>query len=84
MSNDDCDKKPLSFEQALAELSQLVTKLEAGELSLESSIDAYKRGVELIRFCTAQLDKVERQVQILDGELLKPFSPEDQNGVDHD
>ena len=55
MSNDDCDKKPLSFEQALAELGQLVTKLEAGELSLESSIDAYKRGVELIRFCTAQL-----------------------------
>ena len=84
MSNDDCDKKPLSFEQALAELGQLVTKLEAGELSLESSIDAYKRGDELIRFCTAQLDKVERQVQILDGELLKPFSPEDQNGVDHD
>ena len=84
MSNDDCDKKPLSFEQALAELGQLVTKLEAGELSLESSIDAYKRGVELIRFCTEQLDKVERQVQILDGELLKPFSPEDQNGVDHD
>ena len=84
MSNDDYDKKPLSFEQALAELGQLVTKLEAGELSLESSIDAYTRGVELIRFCTAQLDKVERQVQILDGELLKPFSPEDQNGVDHD
>ena len=84
MSNDDCDKKPLSFEQALAELGQLVTKREAGELSLESSIDASKRGVELIRFCTAQLDKVERQVQILDGELLKPFSPEDQNGVDHD
>ena len=84
MSNDDYNKKPLSFEQALAELGQLVTKLEAGELSLESSIDAYKRGVELIRFCTAQLHKAERQVQILHGELLKPFSPEDQNGVDHD
>lgn len=84
MSNDDNDKKTVSFEQAIAELGQLVSKLEAGELSLESSIDAYKRGVELIRFCTTCLDNAERQVQILDGELLKPFSPENQDGADND
>lgn len=84
MPNDNHDKKDLSFEQALAELGQLVTKLEAGELSLESSIDAYRKGVELVRFCTAQLDKVEKQIQILDGELLKPFTPENQNGDEND
>ena len=82
MSNDNFNKGPVSFEEAMAELGELVAKLEAGELSLELSIDAYKRGVELIRFCTAQLDRVEKQVQILDGELLKPFSPDSQNGAD--
>ncbi|EEO28616.1 exodeoxyribonuclease VII small subunit [Oxalobacter paraformigenes] len=82
MSNDNFNKGPVSFEEAMAELGELVAKLEAGELSLELSIDAYKRGVELIRFCTAQLDKVEKQVQILDGELLKPFSPDSRNGAD--
>ena len=68
----------------MTELGQLVTQLEAGELSLEMSIDAYKRGVELIRYCTAQLDKVEKQVKILDGELLKPFSPTSADGIDHE
>ena len=84
MSNDDFNKTPASFEDAMSELGVLVSKLEAGELSLELSIDAYKRGVELIRYCTARLDKVEQQVRMLDGELLKPFSPEDRNGNDND
>ena len=84
MSHDNFDKGPVSFEEAMAELGELVAKLEAGELSLERSIDAYKKGVKLIRFCTAQLDKVEKQVQILDGELLKPFSPDSQNGTGND
>ena len=84
MSNDDFNKTPASFEDAMSELDELVTKLEAGELSLELSIDAYKRGVELIRYCTARLDNAEQQVRVLDGELLKPFSPEDRNGNDND
>lgn len=84
MSNHEYGKKAISFEEAVSELEQLVTKLEAGELPLEGSIDAYKKGVELVRFCSAQLDRVEKQVQILDGELLKPFSSEDQNGAEHD
>ena len=60
----------------MTELEQLVTRMEAGELSLEQSIDAYKRGAELVRFCTAKLDKVENQVRILDGEILRPFKPD--------
>ena len=84
MSNNDLEKESVSFENAMAELEELVNRLETGELSLELSIDAYKRGVELIKLCTAQLDKVEKQVQILDEELLKPFSSEKQNGNDHE
>jgi exodeoxyribonuclease VII small subunit len=65
---------PATFEQAMAELQQLVTQMEAGELALEASITAYKRGSELVKYCQTQLDKVENQVKILEGEMLKPFS----------
>jgi exodeoxyribonuclease VII small subunit len=67
---------PASFEAAMAELAQLVARMEAGELALEESVQAYARGSELVRYCATQLEKVEQQVQILDGELLKPFQTE--------
>ena len=67
---------PASFEAAMAELTQLVARMEAGELALQASVSAYARGSELVQYCAAQLEKVEQQVKILDGEMLKPFQPE--------
>ncbi|RJG07141.1 exodeoxyribonuclease VII small subunit [Noviherbaspirillum cavernae] len=66
--------QPASFEEAMAELEQLVAQMEAGELPLETSVAAYKRGSELVKFCAGQLDKVENQVKVLEGEMLKPFA----------
>jgi exodeoxyribonuclease VII small subunit len=63
-----------SFEEAMAELAQLVAAMEAGELPLEASVAAYKRGSELVKYCAAQLDKVDNQVKVLEGEMLKPFA----------
>jgi exodeoxyribonuclease VII small subunit len=65
---------PASFEDAMAELEKLVAQMEAGELPLEASVAAYRRGSELVKFCTGQLDKVDSQVRILEGEMLKPFA----------
>jgi exodeoxyribonuclease VII small subunit len=65
---------PESFEVAMAELAQLVTQMEGGQLPLEASVAAYARGSELVRYCAAQLEKVEAQVKVLEGEMLKPFS----------
>ncbi len=67
---------PASFEQAMAELEQLVASMEAGELPLEASVAAYRRGAELVRYCAQQLEKVEGQVKVLEGEMLKPFAAE--------
>ena len=66
-----------SFEQAMAELEQLVAKMESGELPLEASVAAYQRGSELVKYCAAQLERVERQVKVLEGEILKPFATDD-------
>ena len=65
---------PESFEQAMAELAQLVTQMEAGQLPLEASVAAYARGSELVKYCAQQLEKVESQVKVLEGDMLKPFA----------
>jgi exodeoxyribonuclease VII small subunit len=70
---------PESFEQAMAELAQLVTRMESGQLPLEASVAAYARGSELVKYCAAQLEKVESQVKVLEGDMLKPFAAE---GID--
>jgi exodeoxyribonuclease VII small subunit len=65
---------PASFEEAMAELAQLVAQMEAGQLPLEASVAAYQRGSELVKYCAQQLDKVESQVKVLEGDMLKPFA----------
>lgn len=64
---------PENYEAALAELEQLVARMEGGALSLEESLAAYRRGAALVAYCQQQLEKVEQQVRVLDGETLKPL-----------
>jgi exodeoxyribonuclease VII small subunit len=55
----------MSFEQALAQLEKLVDDLESGELSLEDSIKAFEKGIELSRLCRQKLEKAEDRVRKL-------------------
>jgi exodeoxyribonuclease VII small subunit len=64
---------PENYEAAVAELEELVARMEGGALSLEASLAAYRRGAALVAFCQQQLEKVEQQVRVLDGETLKPL-----------
>ena len=61
----------------MAELEQLVARMEAGELPLEASVAAYKRGSELVKLCAGQRARVDRQVKEREGGMLKPFSGDD-------
>jgi exodeoxyribonuclease VII small subunit len=63
-----------SFEKALAELEGIVAKMEDGELSLEQSLAAHKRGLELAKQCRDRLDAAQQQVRVLEGEVLKPLA----------
>lgn len=64
----------LSFEQAIDELDQLVRRMESGELSLDDSIAAYRRGAELARYCQGRLAHAEQEIKQLEGDLLKPLN----------
>jgi exodeoxyribonuclease VII small subunit len=64
---------PASFEDALAELETLVQTMESGSLALEQSLEAYRRGAQLVAYCRDNLARVQQQVKVLEGDLLKPL-----------
>jgi exodeoxyribonuclease VII small subunit len=66
--------QPASFEEAMTELEELVERMEAGELPLEASVAAYRRGSELVKYCSGQLDRIDNQVKVLEGDMLKPYA----------
>jgi exodeoxyribonuclease VII small subunit len=53
------------FEAQLENLEDIVTRIDSGELSLEESIEAFERGVGLVRSLNHKLDEVERRVEVL-------------------
>ena len=67
----------LTFESALTELENIVTRMEGGQLSLEQSLTAYKRGAELLKFCQGQLADAQQQVKVLEAGALKNFAADD-------
>jgi exodeoxyribonuclease VII small subunit len=62
-----------SFEAALGELEGIVAAMEAGKMPLQDALDAYKRGVALLRQCQATLTAAEQQIRILDADGLREF-----------
>jgi exodeoxyribonuclease VII small subunit len=81
MADQDTGARPAgSFEASLDELEKVVKELEAGDLSLERSIQLFERGVGLSEACRKQLEEAETRVEMLirkEGKIAaEPFSPE--------
>lgn len=57
--------KPGRFEDLLARLEAIVESLEAEDLDLERSIEAFEEGVTIARQCHQRLDEAERRVEAL-------------------
>jgi exodeoxyribonuclease VII small subunit len=53
------------FEDELANLEAIVTRIDSGELSLEEAITAFERGVGLVRSLNQRLDEAEGRVELL-------------------
>ncbi|MFM8291208.1 MAG: exodeoxyribonuclease VII small subunit [Planctomycetia bacterium] len=56
---------PRTFESALEQLADLVARLESGSLGLSASIDAYERGVTILRRLHDELAAAEERVSVL-------------------
>ena len=56
------DIEGLSYERALAELDQIIERLERGAVALDEAIAAYERGARLAQHCGSLLDRTEQKV----------------------
>lgn len=56
-----------SFECALAEVEEIVARLENGQLELAESLDQYQRGIETLKECHQLLAGAERRITLLSG-----------------
>jgi exodeoxyribonuclease VII small subunit len=55
----------MKFEERLNDLESIVAKLEGAELPLEDALALFEKGIGLVRALTAQLDEVERKLEVL-------------------
>jgi exodeoxyribonuclease VII small subunit len=72
--------KEAGFETTLAELEELVARMEAGDLPLDEALRSFERGVQLTRECQAALQAAQQRVQVLTqtaaGPALEDFTPD--------
>lgn len=71
------------FEDAMKKLESIVERMEKGDMSLNESLKMFEEGVKLTRFCSQELHKAEKKVELLsrdaDGKLSAvPFEEEDE------
>ena len=57
--------QPAAFEETLASLETLVSRMEDGQMSLEEALSAFETGVRLTRECQQSLQEAELRVQML-------------------
>jgi exodeoxyribonuclease VII small subunit len=73
----DSKARRINLEKAMGELEDIVEQLETGELPLDKSLQQFERGVKLSRDCQAALEQAEQKVEILLGDDLQEFSPDE-------
>ncbi len=66
----------MRYEDALAELEQLVQAMEGSRMPLDQLLSGYRRGAELLALCRERLQAVENQVKVLEDGQLKDWEVE--------
>ena len=59
------DTNKLSFEEAYKQLTELVQKMESGQMPLADSVAAYEQGIKLKAYCEQLLKEAELKIETL-------------------
>lgn len=63
----------MSIEETFECIENTLTRLKEEDISLEDSFALYKEGMELLKSCSDKIDRVEKQVQVLEEGGLNEF-----------
>lgn len=58
-------EKELTLEENFTKLEETIAQLESEDISLEEAFQAYSKGMELLKSCNEQIDRVEKKVLVL-------------------
>jgi exodeoxyribonuclease VII small subunit len=82
-AKDDISK--LSFEQAIKELTEIVGRIEQGQIALQDSLQQYEKGMGLIKHCRTILQEAEKRIEkISEAEAEAQEEPESPADPDPD
>lgn len=57
--------KPKNYEEAIADLENLIQEIEKGEIGLEEVLARYEKGLHLLRYCQETLNQAEKQIELI-------------------
>ena len=55
----------MKIEEKFEEIDKIIGSLEANEVTLDESFELYKKGMDIIKDCNKEIEKVEKQIVIL-------------------
>ena len=71
-----------TFEESMTELEDIVTKLKAGDITLDASLELFEKGIKLAKTCQKKLDDAEKKVKILTTNEEGEMVAEDFGGIE--
>ena len=77
---DEKDLSNLSFEDAIKTLTDIVAKIEGGQTELQSSLEQYERGMELIKHCRGILQAAEKKIEKISAEHIDTDGKKEDDG----
>lgn len=60
--------KKITIEESFASLDAIIEELQNGDLTLEESFQKYEEGMKLIKNCNTAINKVEKKLDVINGE----------------
>lgn len=60
--------KKITIEESFETLDAIIDELQNGDLTLEESFQKYEEGMKLIKNCNTAIDKVEKKLEVINGE----------------
>jgi exodeoxyribonuclease VII small subunit len=69
------DISELSFEESIKELTNIVGRIEQGQIPLQDSLEQYEKGMALIKQCRTILEKAEKRIEKISEQELKSQEP---------
>ncbi len=57
-----------NIEDNFKELDELLEKMQDEDVSLDESFEMYKKGIEIVKDSNEQIDKIEKQIEVLEEE----------------